>query len=508
MLTHTLRLAAAAALGLAAWQTEPANAQIRLVSMNTNGLPVTEQDEWDYLNVMIGLEQEMVGSIARAPDLLALQEQGSVATTARLAARMAVIYGPGTYAAATVEAFSSAQGRPGLIYNTQTLELLEQTSFRVGSSPRGTVRYKLRPVGYGPEADFYLYVDHFQEGYNQTAFTSRYNQATGVRTNAVGLGANARYIYAGDYRSYGSAIEDADSNVSGSQNMYTVFTAPGAGQGIDLAYAPGDWSVWPAAEQQFAWLHTSSPYSGGEPGFTQGGIRDRFSMIFASPSLTGGQGLSHIPGSYRVLGNTGDLYQQPLPSSSAHWVRVLRTRADALPVITDFQLPAKLQATLSGVPTSMLAGQSVQVQLEVRNVAPVAVPQGADRLTYTVSTSGAVSGGTSGVAFAASAGNQHSLTLTATSQGTLTGSITVTTSSAMVSPASVSFPISVAVSPSMASFPDFDGNAVVDQTDMALLAVQIGRAAGQAPAEYDLNFDGQVNDEDLRLLITNLGRRQ
>ena len=86
----------------------------------------------------MGTIVEAIGSevrlgIAKPIDVLALQEQASSSsTTAAIVHLLNGIYGAGTYSRSFVDADTLGAGRVGLIYNTQTLQL-------ISSVPVGTV---------------------------------------------------------------------------------------------------------------------------------------------------------------------------------------------------------------------------------------------------------------------------------------------------------------------------------------------------------------------------------
>ena len=68
--------------------------------------------------------------------------------------------------------------------------------------------------------------------------------------------------------------------------------APGPGQAVDLADAPGVWRDNPA----FLALHTQAP---------QVNMDDRFNVQIISRELVDGVGLDYVVGSFQVVGNNG-----------------------------------------------------------------------------------------------------------------------------------------------------------------------------------------------------------
>lgn len=212
----------------------PAVGQLRIVNYNTansgdGSSPVTPRAGMETVLEAIGNEVRI--GIAQPIDVLALQEQQSSSTTT--AAIMDVlngIFGAGTYARSFVDASTFGAGRVGLIYNTQTVQLM--SSVPIGDvsgtgASRQPMRYQLRPVGYNSAADIFLYNSH----YNATSSSRRNVKAQLTKNNANGLGAGANVIFAGDY------------NInSSSAPMYQTLLAAGNAQAFDPLDSPGNWS--------------------------------------------------------------------------------------------------------------------------------------------------------------------------------------------------------------------------------------------------------------------------
>ena len=139
-------------------------AQLRIVTYNTatsgmDGGPNTPRTGMD--TVLQAAGDEVVGGISKPIDALVLQEQEMSSTsTQAFVDLLNGIYGAGTYARATVDGGTLGGGRPGLVYNTQTLLLDQQIAFGTlggNEQARQTLRYRLRPVGYDSTANFYVY---------------------------------------------------------------------------------------------------------------------------------------------------------------------------------------------------------------------------------------------------------------------------------------------------------------------------------------------------------------
>src|SRR6185295_1983126 len=98
-----------------------------------------------------------------------------------------------------------------------------------------------------------------------------------------------------------------------------------------------------------------------------------------------------------------------LPNRSAV-LSSLTTASDHYPVAADFRLPAKMGVSVASVPSQVIVGANVPVNVTVTNAAPVSVASGADTLDYSYTGSGAVTGAGSASNLAALAtGNNHAL---------------------------------------------------------------------------------------------------
>jgi hypothetical protein len=101
-------------------------------------------------------------------DALLLQESRSSALTAMSSANLLnTTYGTATFSAGTLDGATTGTGTQVIFYNSATGQLISQ--FAVGTAstagqPRQTIRNQLRPVGYGANADVYIYNGHWNAG--------------------------------------------------------------------------------------------------------------------------------------------------------------------------------------------------------------------------------------------------------------------------------------------------------------------------------------------------------
>ncbi len=119
-------------------------AELRVVTYNT-----TSDVRLGLGLVLEAIGDESVNGVVRPIDLLTLQEQSNSASdTAEIVGLLNNIYGVGTYDRAVTDGDSNGGGRPGLVFNTQTVELLAELAIGTVSTSgqvRQILRYKIRP---------------------------------------------------------------------------------------------------------------------------------------------------------------------------------------------------------------------------------------------------------------------------------------------------------------------------------------------------------------------------
>lgn len=424
-----------AALGAAT----PAQAQLRVVTYNT----YNAHFELDYSApreaigaVFQGLADQARPGFARPLDIVLLQEQASVSTTtAAYASLLNNLFGTTDYAAGTLNGASAGGGRPGVVYNQSTVQLIAEQAVNTTSgtgAARATIRYQFRPVGYDSAADFYVYNSHFKASDTTTDRDRRGVEAGEVRANADALGAGVAAIYAGDFNFYRS-----------SEPGFVNLTAAGHGQAFDPVESVGTWTN----NSAFRAAHTQSPVTTAQfSGQATGGMDDRFDFQLVTGAVLDGRGFDYLPGSYWAFGNTGThtldgalstgsvtALQALLPGYTSQQttavIDALMASSDHLPVVADYQLPARLGVAAPTLQATVLRGATVAGSFEVSNSAPVAVAIGADRLDYTVSGSGGLTASGSGSLAPLAAAASHAFSLDTSSPGLRQGTLTVSTTS-------------------------------------------------------------------------------
>ena len=474
----------AVALLATVW-TGSAFAQIRVVTYNSassggSGAPRTGMS--DVLKAMG--DQTFTGGFSRPIDVLLIQESLSSASTAQaFVNQMNTLYGTGVYARGTVDGATSGGGTQNVVYNTQTVSLVGETTVGTVSAsgqPREVLRHQFRPVGYTSSADFYVYNTHFKSDTGTDDQARRNVEAQAIRTNADAFGSGVRAIYAGDFNMYRST-----------EAGYQTLLAAGNGQAVDPINRPGNWT----ANSTFRDVHTQSPAATARyPGQTLGGMDDRFDFQLITTSVASGRGFSYIDGSYRAFGNTGthaldgsitsgstSAFQATLPgytiSQAAGVLDKLESVSDHLPVVADYRLPAKMSVAVTSAPARVLVGGAVTVSTTVTNSAPVAVAAGADRLDFSAAGSSALSGSASGSLSALTSGSTFAFTVDTGTAGSKTGTVAVSTTSPQVPIASFSQNIATTVlSHANGSFSAFSD---VNITAFNFGTVDAGQSASQ-----------------------------
>jgi len=361
---------------------------LRIVTYNTansgdNDLPSLPRER--MATVLQGIGDEVVNGASRPIDVLLLQEQDSITTTTQaIVDTLNELYGEGVYSRGRRGGRSNGGGRGAIVFNTQTVELVEEVSFGTlsgSAQSRETMRYTLRPVGYGEDANFVTYVNHYKAGTTTNDRRRREVEATALRRNADALATSLtrsepHFIFAGDFN-----IQRC------TEDMFGVLTSAGPAQAIDPVGSVAGCS-WHDNSSVRRW-HTQSPVDSNVEGFlARGGVDDRLDFQLVTEAMLDGEGLSLIPDTYRSFGNNGThRLNQPIndiqnTGASRSVLNALARTSDHLPVVADYQIPAWMQVTTSQIPDRIIKNANVLVTVDIANVAPVQSVVEADELDF------------------------------------------------------------------------------------------------------------------------------
>ncbi len=485
---------------LATTLTSFAQAQLRIVDYNTAGIG----NQSAITTVFQAIRDSSVNGVTRPIDAILLQELGTGDITTIV--NILNAQGNGTYAAGNVGS-TTGGGSVGLVYRTETLDLIAQSQVvntSTSGAARGVMRYTLRPDGYDAAANFYIYGSHYKASDTTSDANRRNVEATAIRANADALGEGAHIIYAGDFNIYRS-----------SEPMWTTLTDDdGPGQAFDPLGQVGNWHDNAA----FKGVHTQNPAGSGGVG---GGMDDRFDWQMITGELDDEEGMSILDGSYQAFGNnnthTLNGHINTGTGASATVLNALGNASDHLPVVAQYQVPAKMQFQTTSVASQVLVGASLSTTATVTNSAGdgiiVQTALGADELDYSLQGTGAASGLFDGTDSAFGSGNNHLVSLTTSTAGNKSATVTATATSPQVPNSvqaqSINYAVIDHANPSFSTLSDlnsisFDFGTVTLGSLIPTINFEIANLLGTVGFTSDLEHDGLSFVGDAGIFTTGL----
>lgn len=415
--------------------TSTASAQLKIVAYNCKHNPTSSGNTYwttqlanygnaTWHNTYYG--STGYGTIPKRPAVMALTEcgtslQGEADTVSQVVAILNAIYGSqgGTYASTQIHAGSYEDY--ALVYDSSQVTLLESRTVAGGTRP--FLRGRFRPVGYTTSAsEFYLYVVHLKAypDYEQTRLSEVNAMLFRSSGAADELPANSNIIYLGDFNfttSYGEPAYDLLLNPSpdGVNNPGVAFDPLG-----DIC-SPAYGGNTPAAYSTYS---ATSPWS-------------RIDFQFPSLALHDHKGMDYIDS----VNGLDSLHAHGNRNGSTSGYQAVQSASDHLPLIADYQLPAKMSVSTTMPSSAVIVGATTKATVVVTNTAPATVVAGADKLDYSISGTGVVTGSASGSDAALGTGNTHSIALNTATPGVRTGQINVVSTSQAAENASVSTPV-------------------------------------------------------------------
>ncbi len=441
-------------LAAAALSAGLAQAQLRVATWNISNYNGTDRAA-DIQTAVYGVFEGR----SMSPDLIGLQEFGSASALSTFVSVLNSAPGsPGDWAAAPFITGPDTQST--FVYRTRKVTFVRAVTVALGSSattnqPRNTYRYDFRPVGYGaaaPGNHIGLYSVHLKAGSTATDVSRRLVETTNIRNNAMGINTNgansalpAGYhaILAGDTNTQ-NASQSAYVELVGSlaNNTGRFFDPIRAGQNSTSSSDNGSWN----GNANYATIHTQDPSGSG-------GMDDRHDQILLTAGLIDGTGFDYIGNpnirfstttwndpnhSYRCWGNDGTSFNTTLRTTGnaqvgpaiAQALRNCATTAGGhLPVYLDLRVPPKVGASTLNINFGTVLQNSPAAQtIIVSNTGDTNLwtSAGIANVTYTLSatTGFAAPGGTFNDA-AGGGGVSHSITMSTSTLGTRTGTLTV-----------------------------------------------------------------------------------
>lgn len=296
-----------------------------------------------------------------------------------------VLYWPATFTNANEQNFGGAQA---CFYNNALLDEVpsEHADIFTGAG-RNADRWKFQLKNYtSPDAGFYIYSAHLKASSGPSEEQQRVTGVTNMRNNANLLAAGSHIIFAGDFNIYHNA-----------EPAYTLLLSAGAAQMFDQL-GSGSWSGSGNAIK-----HTQSPRLIVAGGLVGGGMDDRFDFQLSNDDFLDNEGIARIIGDYRSFGNDGAHYNQAINNGNNSYfvgdtarsnflADALHDATDHIPVMADYQIPARMNTFLTADFGRVIQNETVFVEVRITNTASVVAVEGADELDFNVVGTGAVVG--------------------------------------------------------------------------------------------------------------------
>ena len=439
-----------------------ASAQIRVMHFNIAGY---QGDDAAMKAVLAAMHADNKMGWAQPVDIFLFNEVNNTAWPKIIAAVNAsapagVTYTAGTYTSASGE--TSASGAQAMFYRSDTLtEITSGHADIFSGASRYCDRWQMQIKGYTSAlSKFYVYGAHLKASTGSTNEALRNTGMKAIRANADALGAGIPCIYTGDFNFYNNT-----------EDGYVSLIAAGNGQGVD-PYGNGNWTG-----TSNSWKQTQAPMIVGYNGMVGGGLNDRFDFIVPSLGAADGKGISAMTSTMRVPGNDGNHYNIDINAGNNTYypTEIARSNlladnlgmaSDHITQLMEFQVPAKMSASLVGAPTRVIKSALASIEVKVQNVAPYFISTGVDPLVFAVACTGSVSGTASGTGPLSPSSISKFVTLNTSVVGTATGSVNVTSSNEGVETPSIALPVSAQVIRS--SNPTLDSVADVDSVTLLM----------------------------------------
>jgi hypothetical protein len=263
----------------------------------------------------IGLHH--LGTNVQQVDLIGCEELLST-TLSNFVLQLNNIYGSGTYARDITGDPNTGGGPDGLIFNTHTIQIVSARALKTGQmvllqsngiytnaytfgggtngATRAPMVYHLRPMGYGPSADFYMYVSHARSTSDDTLGDARYAEAQEVRSDAkYNLPAGSHILYSGDWNLFSGSFENAYKCLTGQITSdginWSDTSAIWANTNQTQAYDPMSQTIPPTTRTWTNAASDSATYLYGDSTFSLGSridIQLPNALMFAAYNGQGG----------------------------------------------------------------------------------------------------------------------------------------------------------------------------------------------------------------------------
>ncbi|HTK32836.1 MAG TPA: choice-of-anchor D domain-containing protein [Candidatus Saccharimonadaceae bacterium] len=368
---------------LASTVLAPAAHALRLVDYNVTNYP----------SVLFPARQPYFRTIFTplGADIVVCQEFRSQAGVDSFRTNVLNVIEPGQWASAPF--FDGGDTDNALFYKPAKVQVLGAWAFypNLNYQLRYVTVWRLKPVGYASDqAEFRIYGQHLKASQgsactstfpNLPCETDRLNECIGIRDSMNAMPAGTHAIVLGDWNFYNSSSEPGYAKLQEIQvnNVGRVYDP------LNPTNATQNWHNNAA----FVTIHTQCPCvtcpTGS--GFSGGGLDDRFDQILPTLNFGTGQGLSVVPGTYKVIGQDGlhfnlNITDPPTIPEGSTYANALWNASDHLPSRVDLQMPAQIGGVAPLAFGSAIVGASVSLAVSVADTAHAP----ADSLRFSLTT--------------------------------------------------------------------------------------------------------------------------
>ncbi len=269
------------------------------------------------------------------PDIFGVVELGSNSfVQQRLLDSVMNANQPGKYKMATYMNQSGSDLISMIYYNSEKMALHSQ--FSINQEVRDIVLYRLyyRSPDLATTADtafLNCIVAHLKAGSTSADQQSRATMTSNAMQWIENHGGTGNYLFMGDFNVQSSS-EQSYQNLTNYANSSLRFKDP--------INKTGTWNN----NSSMAAYHTQSTHTSSNGCASTGGMDDRFDFILASQKVMDGTDhYRYISGSYKVIGNDGNHYNQAInsggnSSAPASIISDLYQLSDHLPIILDLEV--------------------------------------------------------------------------------------------------------------------------------------------------------------------------
>jgi hypothetical protein len=170
--------------------------------------------------------------------------------------------------------------------------------------------------------------------------------------------------------------------------------------------------------------------------------------------------------------------------------------------VADYQLPARMSVLGGSPPTQVIVGGSATFSVTISNSASVSFANGADKLVYSVTGAGSLSGGGSGTLAALAPGNVHVFAMDTSAPGLSSGSWAASSSSEAVANAG---PLTKTATTTVLAHANASFDAAADVNDATVDFGIYAKSSGTQTQSFSVTNMNSVPGFTARLDLNSIG---